>query len=36
VTEEYASRVLRMPFHNEMTAADVETICRAVSDFYRS
>jgi dTDP-4-amino-4,6-dideoxygalactose transaminase len=35
VTEEYAFRVLRLPFHNEMTLEDVDTVCQAIIRHYR-
>lgn len=34
VTEEYASRVLRLPFHNEMSTDDAQLVCRAVAGHF--
>jgi dTDP-4-amino-4,6-dideoxygalactose transaminase len=36
VTEEYAPRVLRLPFHNELTLTDVDAICQAICEYYGS
>ena len=32
VTEEYATRVLRFPLHNEMSVADVDAVCDAAAE----
>ncbi len=34
VTEAYAHRVLRLPFHNDMTVADVEVVCHAIAEHF--
>lgn len=34
MTETYASRVLRLPFHNEMSIDDVDVICAAISEYF--
>jgi dTDP-4-amino-4,6-dideoxygalactose transaminase len=34
ITEEYAFRVLRLPFHNELTLSDVDIIGQAICDHY--
>ncbi len=34
ITEAYAPRVLRLPFHNDMTATDVEIVCKAIAQHF--
>lgn len=34
VTEAFAPRVLRLPFHNEMTVNDVDVVCRAIAKHF--
>jgi dTDP-4-amino-4,6-dideoxygalactose transaminase len=34
VTEEYAYRVLRMPFHNQLSPEDVDRVCDGVASWF--
>ena len=36
VTEEYAERVLRLPFHNELAKEDVGRVCDAVAKYFEA
>jgi dTDP-4-amino-4,6-dideoxygalactose transaminase len=34
VTNEYASRLLRLPFHNSLTSEEIDSICEVIEDFF--
>ena len=34
ITEEYAQRVLRLPFHNELSRDDVRRVCEAIKEYF--
>lgn len=34
ITEEYSKRLLRLPFHNNMTSENVEFVCRLIREYF--